>query len=432
MKLGHKALLALSAAVIELAAYPIPLAYAGKDIGTVQLLFYVFLTGSAASLIIGIARDGLRGIREIVLNRNTLAIVLLVGLFNDAISQMLLGIGAANTNPSIAAILYRSWVIMAAIMVPFALKQRVGKAQYAALLVGFVGIYLMAAGPGVAGINSLEAPFLVLILASAFVVTLANLFMKMYNADTFSSVAIFNFVSLAFFAALAVGTGTSLSVNFTPAVTFAILFLGIITYTLGTTLYYYAFRILGPIFAGNAMLIVPFMTIPLSYLALGTPMRAIYIVAALMLSAGIVLQRKHSSSAPERIKRREHMHAAVRLFDVTGAFTDNKHVSVLSHISGTQRSFAMVAARIDNENTVIEQFADKGCLAFTSRNPPQCVTEKEISFISDALGVGNDATVVIAMGRPEVLEDVFYALYGSRAYPEKRHAGITPPSSAAP
>lgn len=406
MKIAYNGIIALAIALLELALLPIMLSIGGKSIGIIPQLFYVFLIGSVTSVTVSYAADRMSGLKRIVHSGRLLIIIIVIGLLNDVISQLLLGIGTIGTNPVVAATIFRSWVIMAALLVPITLRQRVTKMQLFATFVGFSGVYILASGGTLVGISLTTLPFILILLGSALCTVYPNLAMKQYNVDTFGAIALFNISSLIFMFLLAIGTNTSIYVPISGSVMITILFLGIATYGIGTSLYYYALKTFGPLFTGNSILVVPFLTIVFSFLILGTPIYAYYIVAALFLSVGIVMQRTFTK-VPEHIKPKHMMHDFT-MFDITSAFVNNKNPTILQYMAGNNRALAIKLngnVKIkDKDKKIFERF---GCLAFTNKDWHPEVRSQELEFINDIIGTEVNSTIVIGIGNADRLDYSF-------------------------
>ena len=210
---------------------------------------------------------------------------------------------------------------MVAILTPVVLRKKVSARQMLATLIGFAGIYIILSNGTLLTFNSGQSFYMGLLLAAAVCSTFSILIMNKYNVDTAGAIAIFNVASFAAISAIVLVTHTSIAIVFTSKVVISILFLGAIAYGIGTMLYYYAVKMLGPLVTGNSILVVPLLTIAFSSIIVGTPIKAYYVVAALLAGAGIVMQRRYAS-ASERIPTRGTK--MPKMFDVTGAFSGNK------------------------------------------------------------------------------------------------------------
>ncbi len=404
MKMAYRGYAALAIVVLEVSLWSIFLQIGGSSIGILQELFYGFLVGSIVSVAISLGRDGGKGIGSITSRPSIFGIMILAGLFNDVLTQLFLGMGTLGTNPSIGAIVFRSWVIMVAILTPIVLKKKVSAKQMLATLIGFAGIYIILSGGTAMTFNSGQSFYIGLLLAAAVCSTFSILIMNMYNVDTAGAVAIFNVASFAAISAIVLVTHTSIAIAFTLKVVASILFLGAVAYGIGTMLYYYAVKMLGPLITGNSILAVPFLTIAFSFVMIGTPIKPYYLIAALLAAAGIVMQRRYSSVS-ERVsfdKKR-----SPKIFDVTGAFSANKG-EVGRKISNGEKALAMIIGNNEFEEGIHSQiFEKRRCIAFTNVEPHACVNPEEIEFVNGALKLNENGVVLIGIGSPSELEGSF-------------------------
>jgi drug/metabolite transporter (DMT)-like permease len=297
MNIRQKATLALAFVVLELSFWSIFLEIGGKGIGIIPQLFYGFLVGFIVSLAVSLAIDRGKGLISIAKNQNMLLLIIFIGLLNNALTQLFLGMGTLGTNPSIGGVVYRSYIILVALLTPMVLRQKVKKMQLFASVIGFLGIYIILSGGTLFTFNSSTLPFIELLLVAAFCTCFSALFFNKYTFNVFGAVVVFNLASSIFVAMLAFATNTSLSVAFTPGSIISILFLGVFAYGIGSSLVYYSIKVYGPLLFGNVILLVPFLTIFLAALTTGTPIMAYYLVAAVLMSAGVVFQRHYSKTA---------------------------------------------------------------------------------------------------------------------------------------
>ncbi len=404
MKISYKAAIALTLAILEVSLWSIFLQIGGSQIGILPELFYGFLIGSVASLALSFAVNRGSGLIATARKPRLLGIILVAGLLNDLFTQLFLGIGTLGTDPSVGSILYRTWPIFVALLTPLILRQKVKSVQYLATLLGFLGVYVIVSGGTLFSVSASQMPYIGVLMLAAFSSTFSILIMNKYNADTTGAVAIFNVSSFLTVAALVLATGTSISIAFTPAVVLSLLFLGIIAYAIGTTLYYFAVKSLGPLITGNVALSVPFLTIVFSFLMLGTPIKAYYIAAALLISSGIFIQRMHSVHQ-ERVTRKRALDRFT-IFDVTGAFIGNKNPTIMGSISGENRAFAIRLSGSKIEDGLHRDlFARYGCVSFTNKKPHAATTPEEMEMINDAMNLDKNETALIALGNPDKLED---------------------------
>ncbi len=404
MNVKQKAAIALAFVVFELSFWSIFLKIGGSSIGIIPQLFYGFLVGFVVSLGVSLVMDRGKSIAAIAKDRNLLVMVIAIGLLNNAFTQLFLGYGTLGTNPSIGAIVYRSYVIMVALLTPLIVRQKVKKMQTFAALIGFLGIYIVLSGGTLGAFNLSTAPFMLMLLVSALCTTLSALFINKYTFNAFGAVVVFNLASLIIIAGLAAATNTSLFVTFTPGSIISILFLGIFAYGIGTSLVYYSIKVYGPLLFGNVILLVPFLTIFFASLTTGTAVLTYYVVAAVLMSIGVVLQRQYSKVAERKTSKKAlEPHT---IYDITGAFIGNKSKTITSQILGGNRALAIKLSK-NYAYRAIEHghlFEKRNCIAFTNVTPHEEVKPDEIAYINGILGVEPDETVLVVIGKPENVE----------------------------
>ncbi len=407
MNIRQKAALALAFVVLELSFWSIFLKIGGSSIGIIPQLFYGFLVGFIVSLAVSLAVDRGKGLISIAKNQNMLLLIIFMGLLNNAFTQLFLGIGTLGTNPSIGGVVYRSYIILVALLTPIILRQRVKKMQLLASLIGFFGIYIILSGGTLFTFNLSTLPFIGLLLVAALCTCFSALFFNKYTFNVFGAVVVFNLASLIFIAVLAFATNTNLIVAFTPGSVISILFLGAFAYGIGSSLVYYSIKVYGPLLFGNVILLVPFLTIFLAALTTGTPIMAFYLVAAVLMSAGVVLQRHYSKTAERATSKK--VLEKLTIFDITGAFVGNKNTIIETQIMGGNRALGV---KLDNSAVFIdaehgEVFRKRDCIAFTSEQPHKDVKPEEIDFIKDVIGVGAGERVLVVIGNPDNIENAF-------------------------
>ncbi len=404
MKPGYKAALALAFVIFELSFWSIFLKIGGESIGILPQLFYGFLVGLIVSLSVSIALGRTRELTSIFMNRSSLMLIAGVGLLNNAFTQLFLGIGTIGTNPSIGAVIYRSWVIMTALLAPILLRQKFKNAQLIAAVLGFLGIYAILSGGTFLNLDLPSFPFIAILLVSGLCTSLAGIFMNRYNFDPPSTIVLFNLSSLIIVGIIALATNTSLAVSFTASSAISVLFLGIFAYGIGSTLVYYSFKVYGPYLVGNAIAFVPFVTIVLSAFIANTPIRAYYLLAAVLITAGVLIQRKYSMNPEHKNSARRKISGNV--FDVTSAFVNNKGKELRKEMHGSRRAFAiMLSANVEKNFSNI--FAECGCTAFLSSNPHAEASREEIEQVFTIMKLKGNETVLIGMGNPKDLERAF-------------------------
>ncbi|MDE1854873.1 MAG: EamA family transporter [Candidatus Micrarchaeota archaeon] len=421
MNVSRKAMFALAFVVLELSFWSIFLQIAGSKMGVIPELFYGFLVALVVSIAISLVADRGASVVSIAKNHRLLLMIIAIGLVNNALTQLFLAAGTLGTNPSISAIVYRGYVIIVALLLPFMLKQKVKSMQLLASVIGFVGVYVVISGGTLVNISMATAPAMALLIFAGLCTTSVQLFFNKYNFNAAGGVVIFNLASLVFISLLAAATQTSLGIAFTPSSAVAVLFLGAFGYALGPFMVYYVIRAFGPLLFGNAVVTVPFFTILFAALLTATPIEPYYLVAALLIGAGVIIQRSYASRQ-ERITKNKALDRFT-IFDVTGVFISNKSPTIMKGIAGENRAFAIrLSGGGLEEKTHADVFNKYGCISFTNKRPHASATSDEIRSINEAMKLNDEETALIGIGHPDGLESAFaefISTSGSRGEDER-------------
>ncbi len=404
MKIKQKGALALVIALLELSFLPIFLGVAGHAVGTLQLLFYTFLIAALVSVPVAVVVDK-EGFKTLLTSGKGLLIIGIAGLCNNAISQILLTIGTLGTNPSIAAIVFRSWVLFSALLIPIVLRNKVSKGQLVAILVGFIGLYIVLSSGALTSLNAHDFPYLLMLLACALVYTVSVLLMRFYNASTTAAVALFNIVSVVFIGATALALNTPIAIPVSLQSMGIILFLGVVTYGVGTTLYFTAYKTLNPVFVGNVTLAVPFLTIIFSALLIGTPIEPYYIYSTAIIAGAVLIQQRLSRRATERINSSANLRD-LQIFDVTSAFINNK--KIVQQIRADNRALAIKLSNGKYTMANLQTLLSGGeALFFTNDAPHESISPDELDFINEIIAPQKNETVLIGIGKASSIENAF-------------------------
>ncbi len=404
----QKGYIFISIAMVELSLLAILSNIGAENIGTVQLLFFTFLVATVTSLLIVLYKKKTPELRRLLTDRRSLAILAIAGILNYAGAQLFLTLGVLGTNPVIVSIVLKLWPIFLALMIPFTLRTKIAPQQLLALVIAFVGVYIIATNGSLISINSAELLFIGFLIISALCTAVSNVMIKGQNHDIYSEVLLFNFASFALIVILLpfVNVHLTLSMNLPSLV--SILFLGMITYSVGALLFFYTLKALDPLIAASASYSTPLLTILFSFIILGTPLKAYYFYALALIIIALVIQNKYSKKAPAYIGANKKK--SIPLYDVTGAFVENTHPHVYAQIRGNGRA---LATRIKADIYNASGKNNYGCLVFTNKNPPDSVNKNEIDFIEDIVGPNQDEVILMAVGEVGAAEQAL-----------NEHAGI--------
>ncbi|MEM3256324.1 MAG: EamA family transporter [Thermoplasmata archaeon] len=402
-----KGYILLSSIVVELAFWPIIFDIGSNALGMPLFLFYSFLISTAILSIIVIAkkRDGLK---QITKRKKTFYVLAVAGFLNAFLSAALFMIGITHTTASLAGVIYRSWPLLMVPFIPLIIRIKVTKYQVVSLFIGFAALYIALTQGTLISINYIYAPYIALLFVAALAVAISNVLIKSQNADVYAQNLIFDTVAAILFFVLVLVTGAHFSGNFTLGTVVAILFTGGIAYSIGSVFFYYSLKTLEPTIVGNAMLLVPFLTFAFSAVFLGEKIYLYYLILGMVVLGGILIQEFASEKVPERIPKNSGITATI--FDLTSAFVDNRDPEIYNHIVGTGRALCVKGGVADAYESLDfskkKEIAERyGCIMFTNRKPHPGVTNDELKFIVDVLGLDAGDVLLIGIGEPSKVEE---------------------------
>src|SRR5574340_3561 len=142
MRTSQKGIAALAIIILQAAFLPIALQIGGQSIGIIQFIFYTSIIAAVVCLIASYLDDKWKGLSDLFRTKKTFVVATIAALLGYPITLLLFNIGVIGTNASVGVVVWRSWVLILAIMTPLALRQKVSVKSSAALAIAFVGIYI--------------------------------------------------------------------------------------------------------------------------------------------------------------------------------------------------------------------------------------------------------------------------------------------------
>jgi len=406
MKTSQKGIVALIIIILQAAFLPIALQIGGQAIGVIQFIFYTSLIAAAVCLIASYFDDKWKGLSDLFRTKKTFVVATIAALLGYPITLLLFNIGVIGTNASIGVVVWRSWVLILAIMTPLALRQKVSIRSVGALAIAFIGIYIIASNGSGLSISASELPYIIALIASGAAIAGSVIVVKGHSISPTGFVAFANILAVLFMLPIIAVYHTNLIIDIPTVAWLPILFMGIINSALASILFYQVFKIFKTTTVGNAMLVVPYLTIPLSYLLIGTAIQSYYLIAAVVLSIAILIQQRDGLHAPERIKS-GYSTGKIQIFDVTSAFINNKSPIIKKQISGENRALA-IELDIEKAKKFIGREIKLGeSLFFIHTRPHQDIRMEEIEFLKEILGVKAEHVALVGMGDPEKIETAF-------------------------
>ena len=414
----HIGYLFITIAVLELSLLPILSSTGAATLGTVPLLFLTFLTGTIVSAMLVLYKKRTKALVDMFSKRNAILTLSISGLLNFAIAQAFLTLGVLGANPIIASLVLKLWPIFMALMLPFVLRTKVKPAQFIALTIGFLGVYILITNGTLAFNGDVGLAIAVLlIVASTLATASSNVIIRARNYDMYVQIFIFNLMSFLFFAFLFIGGNQfQLLHNLTSSDILSFLFLGGITYSIGAFMFFYALKVLNPVFVANATYATPFLTIALSSLLLGTKLYDYYFYAAGLILVALLIQRKYATTS-ERYAGGKTPSKNNVLFDVTGVFVNNTGKVISASIEGNGRAMAIKMEMKTLTDIGQEQIkSNRQCILFSTADPHSEVRNDEINYVNEIVGIKENEVAIIGIGNEKEVEGALTELTSKESF----------------
>lgn len=391
-----KAAVLLALNILGVGIWAVALKVIGGSQSTFSLLFLSFSLASLVSWFLTIRLDELSGFKNIFKSRRNAAVTAVGGILTYALPSILLSIGAAHISASLSSVLFRSWVLFTIPFIPLFLKTKINKYQVAAVALGFVSVYIAMTQGSLLNVKMQSLPFLMIIFLSAISVALGNLIIKSRNTPPMAQMLFFDICAAVAFGAVSIFAGQAslgfILAQMTAPNLLAIAFLGVVSYSIGSYFYLYALKVFDPVFVGNASLLAPFITFFFAAILLHETLQPYYIVLAVVVLAGVGIQQLSRSKAYERTSKRT---SSPLIFDITGAFIDNKHPDLQAYLKSSGRA---LATKLKGGLHIDVEEKRNGCLFFTTKQPPEFVRKEEVEFIESILCPARDELVLVSVG----------------------------------
>ncbi|MDE1825435.1 MAG: EamA family transporter [Candidatus Micrarchaeota archaeon] len=404
MKEMHKGGLVLLFVMLQSAIVTILLDIGGSNIGVVTFLFYANLAGALTMLLIMYSQDKCREFLSIFKKRENLLLLVAMAFIIAVVAELLLVVGTIQTTPSISGILYRLYPIFIALFAPIVMRQKVSVRQYASLVLGFAGVYVILSNGSLLTLNISEVPAILMLVGSAIATAIPTLMVRKLNVSSSVFMALSTIIAVIVFLPAIFTLHENLFPTLSISTLASIIFIGVIEFGIGGVFYYYSYKRFNTSLTGAAMMSTPFLTVIMSYLILGTPMQPYYFLAAGLLATGVIMQNGEFLSAPERRKVGIKL-KNTQIFDVTSAFISNKSPVIKDFVSGNNRALA-----IKLEGGEIRKFWEQEtkpmekAIFFMHTKPYPDIEGEEIDFLIEVLDLQEGRVALVGMGDPETVE----------------------------
>jgi len=365
-----------------------------------EFLFLAYLISVFVSLGFVVASGKKERLIGYIKNRRDFALIAGIGLLNYALLEFGLTYAERFVSASLATVVYRTYPLLMLAFLPFVLRERISKYQIAALSLGVIGLGIAVGGGAIGFLSGSNVPIISLLIVVALAGALATVLVKKYSYDMESSMFIFSLANFVLFSALFALNGFPTAAISAGSLV-AILYVGIVYNVFVGFMYYGALRMLKTTFVTNVYFLSPFITFIFAYLILGEAIQPYYLVIAVLVTAGILIQKLDRVGGTYRASSRARTNLLI--FDVTGGFVDSGEVGIIESIEGGGRVLAAkidVAHRGHLDNVVSgNDYAN----VFTESH----VAKRESDFVKDVLGAREKDFIIIKAGDADEGERFF-------------------------
>jgi drug/metabolite transporter (DMT)-like permease len=381
------------------AMLPVATDIAVNKVNIYEFLFVTYLISVPASLLFVFASKKQRKLFGYLRNMKDLSLIAFIGLLNYAFLEFGLLYAERFVTASLATVVYRSFPLLMLIFIPLVLRERVTKYQLVALLLAFAGLSIAVTGGSAAALGSANTGIVLFLIVVALASGLATVMVKRYVFDMVSSMFIFNIANLAFFSLLFALNGFPVG-GISTSTWLAVLYTGVVYNVFVGFMYYGALRVLKTTFVTNIYFLSPFITFMYAALVLGEPIQLYYLVIAVLVSAGILVQRLDKKGGSYMAKAKT---SRATLYDVSAAFVNTESAIIHDFVKGGGRVLAIKLKKSRAPSIRNLRPRETG-VAYTDTDE-KFVSRAEASFISEILGKTEDESVLMFAGDPNAGEN---------------------------
>ncbi len=405
MKILTRGYLYMVLSLILGALFPVVLVFA-KGVDIFEFFMLSYLLAIPFALLLVIASKRWKTFTAYVTDPKRLGIITLIGLLTYASVGIGLFYAEQFVSASLATVVFRTSPLLMLLLLPTVLNERLTKSQIAALCLAFAGIYIALSGGQLFGIfGNANISIVLFLVAAAFAYALGAVLIRKYVFNLESAMLIFNMALFVIFAALYVATGVNSS-QLQLSQLGAIFYVGIFTNICSFYMYFNSLRILKMTVATNFLFLSPFLTLLFASVLLGEVIQPYYVVIALLVGAGLIIQRYDRVGGSYRTRDSKRLRNFA-IFDVTGAFVNTGELAIQHAIQKGGRVLALKldAGQKQKVNSLISDGGHSG--VFTDEHPR--ITE-ESTFVKEIVGAKENEFVVMKAGDTEEGERFFETL----------------------
>lgn len=386
----------------------------GSNLPVFQFVFWIALVGTIASAVVMFATKNEGHLRGMLRSRTQLFSLVGVGVLIYAVITLVFAYATHYADASLVAVVYRTWPLMLVVLAPFMLREKITWWDLLGVAIGFSGVAAISVVGASVGLPLALLPVIGVVLIAALSDAVGDALQKRYNYEIYSSLFVYNLVSLVIFGALALYTGQLTVSGMNPNDIYVVLFLGVLQNVALTFFFITSLRTVKTSVFSNAFNISPFITIVLSYIILGEAIQPAYLIIAFTVLAGLAVQRLAPRGA-NYISKSGSSSTMPAIYDITSAFVNTKNQKIFDVMKGNGR---VLAFYIDDPPTqdavisriVLESAKGEEVVLMTNRTNSGEISADEMSFVKEIIGHQDNDLVVLGVGEPGLVEKKFSEL----------------------
>ncbi len=405
MDLRERANIYLLSALLLGALLPVVLDLA-IGMNLLEFLFYAYLLAIPTSLLFILLSHKEKKLLEYLHNPRSIATLSVIGLLNYALLELGLSYAERYISASLATVVYRSFPLLMLLFLPLVLRERISKHQIAALSLGFLGILIAVGGNGLGLFSAGDTLIVLFVVVIALTSALAGVLIKRYVFDMQSSMLIFNIATFTFIAAAYVASGAPTSAMSWKDIA-ALAYVGIVYNVFVGFMYYGALRMLKTTFVTNVYFLSPFITILFAYLLLGEAINFYYLVIALLVAVGMIIQR-FDKKGSTYLRHTSDNHRELWIFDITGAFSNTANMTISREL---EKGGKVLAVKMNAKYMAVAwNIASRDSYAGVYTDSSEGISA-ELKFVRGSVDLGSGEMLLIKVGRTEEGERFFHDVY---------------------
>ncbi len=395
------------------AMLPVVLAFA-TNVNIFEFFMLSYLIAIPFALLLVLATKKQKVFLANLTDPRKLAIITLTGVLTYVSIESGLLYAERFISAALSTVVFRTSPLLMLLLLPTVLKEKLSKSQLAALGLAFIGIFIALGGGQPSSIfSNADLPIILMLLVAALAYALGAVLIKKYVFDMESNMLIFNITLFCLFAVLYAAMGMNAPPLQLPQIG-ALLFVAIFSNVLSLYMYFTSLRILKTTFVTNFFMLSPFVTLLFASFLLGETIQPYYILIAVLVAVGLVIQRFDKIGGTFLFKKNSKAERFT-IFYVTGAFVNTGEVKISKAIQSGGRVLALKLDR--NQKGRLDGLIASGEHADVFTDSHKGIVN-ESDFVKEILGAGEEDMVVMKAGNSDDGETFFEALSTSMDAPD--------------